>query len=208
MRQLTAERHREFLTIARQFSRPLADAMKTIGPLGYERRKTRDLGVHLARIVVGQQLSTFAARSIWTRVEAAAARAPRVLEFCVERSAIQLRECGLSNNKVKALIALRSAERDGRLDARQLERLDPVARSEALTALWGIGPWTADMVSMFYFHETDIWPLGDLAVRKTFDGFVRNHAHHTVTSAAELFAPHRSFLALYMWKIANNGPTE
>ena len=71
----------------------------------------------------------------------------------------------------------------------------------------GIGPWTADMISLFYFREPDIWPLGDLAVRKTFERFVAEQSRFDLTGAAELFAPHRSLLALYLWRITDAMPT-
>jgi DNA-3-methyladenine glycosylase II len=76
-----------------------------------------------------------------------------------------------------------------------------------LLALPGIGPWTADMVSLFYFREPDIWPLGDLAVRKTFERFVAEQSRFDLERAAMLFAPHRSLLALYMWRITDAMPT-
>ncbi|MBM4228225.1 MAG: hypothetical protein FJ164_10815 [Gammaproteobacteria bacterium] len=64
------------------------------------------------------------------------------------------------------------------------------------------------MVSMFFFRDPDIWPLGDLAVRKTFERYVGDHKRLDLHSGAALFAPYRSFLALYMWRIANNGPVD
>ncbi len=208
MQQLTPERHQDFLRAARRVSRALATALETIGPIGYQRRRTKDLAEHLARIIVGQQLSTLAAKTIWTRVESAASEEARVLDFCTEANLTELRACGLSQNKAKALVALRTSDVEGVLNSRHLARLPAVARNEALTQLRGIGPWTADMVSMFFFREPDIWPLGDLAVRKTFERYVDGHPKYDVHTGAELFAPHRSFLALYMWRIANNGPDE
>ncbi len=208
MHQLTPDLHQDFLRNARRVSRSLATALATIGPIGYQRRRTTDLAEHLARIIVGQQLSTLAAKTIWTRVETAASKESRVLDFCTEANLIELRTCGLSQNKAKALVALRTSDLAGALNSRHLTRLPVAERGAALTQLRGIGPWTADMVSMFFFREPDIWPLGDLAVRKTFERYVAGHPKYDVHTGAKLFAPHRSFLALYMWRIANNGPDE
>lgn len=208
MHQLTPALHQDFLRAARRISRPLAQMIESIGPIGYQRRRMRDLGAHLARVIVGQQLSTLAARSIWSRLETAAAEEARVLDFCTIANTSALRTCGLSQNKVRALVELRLADVDSTLNSAQLARLTSLERHAALIQLRGIGPWTADMVAMFFFRETDIWPLGDLAVRKTFERFVAGHARYDVHSGAELFAPYRSFLALYMWRIANNGPDE
>ena len=208
MRTLTPELHKLFVREARKISPPFAKTLEAIGPIGFQGRRTRDFATHLARIVVGQQLSTLAAKSIWARVESAAAHLPRTLDLFVESNETILRGCGLSGAKTRAPLGLREADAAGQLDARKLAKLSREARQAALVNLRGIGPWTADMVSMFYFHEPDIWPLGDLAVRKTFERFVSAHAHHDVHTGAERFAPYRSFLALYMWRIANNGPDE
>ena len=117
MRTLTPSLHLEFQRAARRFSRPLARHIETIGPIGFQRRGTRDLGTHLARVIVGQQLSTLAARSIWARVETTTAVARTTLEFCVPENHAAIKACGLSNNKVKALIELRKAEIAGQLNA-------------------------------------------------------------------------------------------
>lgn len=208
MRALTPELHRLFVREARKISPVFGKTLEAIGPIGYQGRRARDFATHLARIIVGQQLSTLAAKSIWTRVESAAERLPRTLDLFVESNEPVLRACGLSGAKTRALLSLRDADSAGQLDARKLARLSHEARREALVKLRGIGPWTADMVSMFYFHEPDIWPIGDLAVRKTFERFVSAHDEYDLHTGAARFAPYRSFLALYMWRIANNGPDE
>lgn len=208
MQTLTPELHQHFVRQARRISPAFATQLRRIGPIGYQTKRREDLGTHLARIVVGQQLSTLAAKSIWTRVAAAAASAPRTLDFFLESNADTLRGCGLSMAKTRALVDLKRAADEGLIDARRMARATPDARRETLLGLRGIGPWTVDMVSMFYFREPDIWPLGDLAVRKTFATLLGDHPEYDVHSGAALFAPHRSFLALYMWRIANNGPEE
>ena len=78
-----------------------------------------------------------------------------------------------------------------------MRALSVADRNERLTALWGVGPWTADMMNMFYFGEADIWPDGDLAARKTLEGLTSKR-RKTVRTAAH-FKPYRSWLALYMW---------
>lgn len=208
MHQLSPDLHRDFIARARRVSPALSRALTTHGPIGYPRRSTQDFTVHLAKVIVGQQLSTLAAGAIWKRVLEATAHAARPPEFFIEDNALRLRACGLSGAKVEALLSLRAAELAGALDARALRRQDHVTRTASLTRLRGIGPWSADMVSMFFFREPDIWPLGDLAVRKTFDRYVSGHPRLDLHSGAAIFAPYRSFLALYMWRIANNGPVD
>ncbi len=199
--------HQHFVTQARRFSRPLAREVAALGPLSLPDRRAGGLAQFLARVIVGQQLSTTAARSIWVRLQATAREAgSRVPAYCVPERYESLRACGLSNNKVKALIAVQKARVGGLLVPARLRRMALDARAAALRSIHGVGPWTVDMVEMFYFREPDIWPLGDVAVRKTFGAYLAGQSKFDANTAAVLFAPHRSYLALYMWQLADATP--
>lgn len=199
--------HPDFVRTARRVSRPLAQAMDAVGPPDWPRRHQQPLARYLARVVVGQQLSTRAASTIWGRVEALGkAEQQSIPALALNLPDATLLACGLSAGKLKTLKALAEADAAGMLKRQRLARLEPAARAIELTALRGIGPWTADMLALFYFRDPDIWPLGDLAVRKTLERFLVTQSRYDLSSAAALFAPHRSVLALYMWRIADNPP--
>lgn len=199
--------HPDFVRTARRVSKPLALAMESVGPPEWPTRHQQPLARYLARVVVGQQLSTRAASTIWGRVEAlGAAEQQSVPGLALHLPDAALLGCGLSAGKLKTLKALAEAEAAGELQRQRLARLAPEARASALTALRGVGPWTADMIALFYFRDPDIWPLGDLAVRKTFERYLAKQRRYDLSSAAALFAPHRSVLALYLWRIADNPP--
>jgi len=87
----------------------------------------------------------------------------------------------------------------GFLDSAEIRAMDHAARSTHLTRIWGIGQWTCDMLAIFYCRELDIWPEGDLAVVR---GLKRHIGRRSVNRAAAEFAPYRSLLALYMWRLA------
>ena len=160
----------------------------------------------LGRAVVGQQLSTKAARTIWSRVEAAAlAAGVGISEFFEEANVVALRSCGLSANKVKSVLAIRAAERAGTLDSPAIHAMDHLARSEHLAQIHGIGQWTCDMASIFYCHDPDVWPEGDLAVQRVFARYI---GRRKPARAAANFAPHRSLLALYMWRLVDAVPSD
>lgn len=118
----------------------------------------------LATIICGQQLSTFAAAAIWARMVAAyedvthdhirAARADRLRRF------------GLSEAKIKTLKAIAREIAAGRLDLARLADAPADEAHNALTALHGIGPWTADIYLLFCLGHSDAWPAGDLAVQE------------------------------------------
>ena len=181
--------------------------MEAVGPPDWATRHRQPLARYLARVVVGQQLSTRAAQTIWQRLETlAAGHALPVPAVALALPEEALRGCGLSAGKQRTLQALAEAEAAGGLDARKLRRLDPDARAARLTSLRGIGPWTADVTALFYFREPDIWPIGDLSVRKTFERYLAAQRRYDLDSGAALFAPYRSVLALYLWRIADAPP--
>ncbi|MGJ3230516.1 MAG: DNA-3-methyladenine glycosylase family protein [Oceanicaulis sp.] len=200
---MTAHIHARFLDTAAQLSPALAEAIARAGPAPLPRRDETPFPVYLARAVAGQQLSVIAARSIWTRVEAAGEGSDLLAGFRSDR-AEALRACGLSNAKVKTLIAIKGAVDDGRLDPAHLARLDAEARAAELVTIWGVGRWTADMANMFWFGEEDVWPDGDIAARKTLERLT-SARRKTVRTAAR-FAPHRSHLAYYMWRVVDAKP--
>lgn len=199
--------HFELVRTARRISRGFARAVDAVGPLGPPPRRSDPLPTYLARVVVGQQLSTTAARTIWGRLEVQAqAGGLAVPAYAALASPEDLRACGLSGNKVRALQAIAAAEAAGTLAGPRLKVLSSAARFDALLALHGVGPWTAQMAALFYFREPDIWPVGDVSVRKTFARYVAEQARWSFDDAAALFAPRRSFLARYLWQIADATP--
>lgn len=206
--RMTPELYRQFTATAGGISPALRRALEDIGPVTLPDRRRKGLVAFLARAIVGQQLSTRAARSIWGRVEdAVREHSGRIPGFFCERNASLLRTCGVSGNKIKALCSIATAHAEGSLSLNRLKKMNPEQRSAHLQTIWGIGPWTADMALIFYFREPDIWPEGDITVRNTFSRFVGDAGAVPAREAAALFSPHRSLLALYMWRIVERMPS-
>lgn len=201
------EIHRRFLEIAADVSVSLAEAIESVGPRRFPDRSDVPLAWFLARVIVGQQLSTKAARSIWSRVEQAAAdgRTP-IPEFFAEKRHEVLRGCGISRNKIRALGEIRAAHLDGRLDGERLCGLDHAAITRELSPIWGVGQWTCDMAALSYCRCPDVWPQQDVTVQKTFSRLIGPRRKPSKWAAR--FAPHRSWLALYMWGLVDAVPDE
>ncbi|MEH3117284.1 MAG: DNA-3-methyladenine glycosylase 2 family protein [Methylorubrum populi] len=194
---LDTDIHDRLLRTAATISKPLHAAIAAVGFIEIAPPLHASVAERLFVEVVNQQLSTKAAFSIWSRIEAAAAArvvAPRDL-FVPGHEAV-LRGCGVSANKVRALHAIRDAEASGLLGP-ELARMPHAERSAVLCRIRGVGPWTADMAGIFHFLDPDIWPAGDVAavgvLRRLTD------IEDTITVAAR-FAPYRSILARYMWR--------
>jgi DNA-3-methyladenine glycosylase II len=158
----------------------------------------------LALAITSQQLANAAAASIWARLQAAVGT-PFTAAALVETSDDTLRGAGLSRAKTAALRDLAERVDDGRLDLRRATRLDDEALIGTLSAVRGIGRWTAEMFCIFALRRLDIWPTLDLGVRQ---GYTAAFGLPAVPSAIELlpagdpFRPYRSVLAWYCWQAA------
>ncbi|MGK7912280.1 MAG: DNA-3-methyladenine glycosylase [Synechococcus sp.] len=196
------EIHARFIDIANSISEDLAKAIASIGPIELVPDRSSPFADRLCRAIAGQQLSIKAARSIWNRVLAGCKG--DLVEHLANATPETLRACGLSAAKARAVreVALASIAR--LLDADELCELNSSDRSKRLTTIWGVGQWTADMMNIFYFGDPDIWPDGDVTPRKTLTRLTSTHRKTTRTAA--YFAPHRSYLALYMWQQVNAAP--
>lgn len=188
--------HTHLLAAAAPLFPELHGVLARLGPLEFPRRDSVPFPEYLCRAIAGQQISVKAARSIWERVETSANGVP-LLDHFTEASTDILRGCGLSGAKTKTILTIAETHRTIGLDADELRALDLAERTARLTAMWGVGQWTADMMNMFYFGEQDIWPDGDVAARKTLERLTSKRRKTVRT--AERFRPYRSWLALYMW---------
>jgi DNA-3-methyladenine glycosylase II len=198
-----SEIHTRFVETAQELSPALADAIAAVGPVEMHSRTDQPFAVALSRSITGQQLSVAAAKTIWGRVEASAGNTPLVEHFCHTRTDT-LRACGLSGAKTRAICEIGAMARAGELDEAELRDLTAAERAARITTIWGVGQWTADMMNMFYFGEPDIWPDGDVAARKTLERLTSKRRKTVRT--AQRFAPHRSYLALYMWRHVDAKP--
>jgi DNA-3-methyladenine glycosylase II len=158
----------------------------------------------LVRTIVGQQLSTRAARAIYERLtERFGGRAPTPEEILAD-DPDQLRTAvGLSHAKVRYLRSLAEHVLDGSLDLTTLDRLPDEEVTAALTAISGIGPWSADMFLMFHLQRPDVLPVGDLGIRKAFQtvyGLPGLPAAPEMEQIAQPWRPHRTVACLFLWR--------
>lgn len=154
----------------------------------------------LARIIVGQQLSVASAGAIWARVESAVK--PLEAEALLRKRDASLRKCGLSAGKIGTLRTIAAAvARDG-LDLEALARAEDNIIRERLTALKGVGPWTADIYLMFCLGRADAWAPGDLALRYAVaDATGREDipSFAEMDAVAEAWRPWRGVAARALW---------
>ena len=146
--------------------RRMIDAQGPIDPDKDRRASRPDAYETLARAIVGQQLSTKAAASIWGKVHAMfGGKTPKPKQVS-EAEPQQLRDAGLSWGKVAYFRDLAERIDDGELDVSSLDQLDDEQVIEELTAVNGIGRWTAEMFLIFSLGRPDVMPVGDLGIRR------------------------------------------
>ena len=153
----------------------------------------------LARIVVGQQLSLASAQAIWGRMLLAVR--PMTPKAFLKLGDDQLRAIGLSTGKVKTLRAV-SAAMVGGLDLDKLGLAHETEVHEALTALPGIGPWSADIYLLFCLGRADAFAAGDLALQiaaRAALGLEERPSRDELFDIAERWRPWRGVAAHLLW---------
>jgi DNA-3-methyladenine glycosylase II len=154
----------------------------------------------LARVIVGQQLSVASAAAIWERLEARAR--PFTPEVFLAVPNRDLRRAGLSRVKIATLRSVAQALDEGTVDLDALTHAPEEVIHAELTALKGIGPWTADIYILFCLARADAWSPGDLAlqyaVRDAFALDARPSLNEMV-EIAEAWRPWRGVAARLLW---------
>jgi len=158
----------------------------------------------LVRSIVGQQLSTRAARAIYTRLtDRFGGRPPTPVEVVADDPDELRAAAGLSRAKVSFLRSLAEHVLDGSLE---LERLDDLPDDQViaeLVAVKGLGVWTSHMFLMFHLQRPDVLPVGDLGIRRAV--MIRYELEElpspqTLENLAEPWRPYRTLACLYLWR--------
>ena len=172
-----------------------------LGVSGMPSLRRREAGfVGLAHIVCGQQLSTASASAIWARLSSAFD--PFDHHACRHARADRLGRLGLSAAKIKTLKNLAREIVDERVNLDVLAEEDADAAHHTLTALHGIGPWTADVYLLFCLGHGDAWPAGDLAVQEGVRiglGLTTRPTAKQMIAIAEPWRPMRGAAAHLWW---------
>lgn len=201
-----------FMLVRFESQSDLEDAMQTLvkqdprlkpilATTGMPALRQREPGfAGLAHIVCGQQLSTASAAAIWARLSAAFD--PFDHDAIRKARADRLGRLGLSAAKIKTLKFIARELAADRLNLDVIANEDVDAAHHALTALHGIGPWTADIYLLFCLGHGDAWPAGDLAVQEAVKiglGLRERPTSKQMAPLAEPWRPYRGAAAHLWW---------
>ncbi len=183
----------------------LGALIKRVGPCGLPDSRGHDPFAGLVKVILSQQLSGKAANTIFGRVATLAGGLEtltppnlRALELAA------LRGAGVSGPKSRYLHDLADHALDGRLDLHALDGRSDEEVIAAITAVKGMGQWSAEMFLMFRLNRPDVFPVGDLGIVKGMQKLFemrRPPAPRTMMRLAEPWRPYRSVAAWYLWRI-------
>ena len=178
----------------------LGRAIDRIGII--ERPVNQDLFAALASSIVAQQISGAAATTVWNRL---VARLGAITPETVQAAAVEdIQQCGVSMRKATYIKGIGEAVAGGTLDLAALPDLPDDEVIARLSALRGIGAWTAEMVLIFAMQRPDVVSWGDLGIRR---GMMRLYELSELDRSAfdhyrQRYSPYGSVASLYLWRFA------
>ena len=172
----------------------LHEAIKTIGPIDIPISNLK-FQQYLIKTIVGQQISTKAAASIWKKVQEGLKQIKNSKDKNLHEV---LRSCGLSERKALYAQGILENSQIARASRRQLKSLDSKTYASMLLDLKGVGPWTVEMSRIFYLGDEDVLSEGDYGIQV---------AHKKMFKDKKLsqdfynnYAPYRTYVSLYLWR--------
>jgi DNA-3-methyladenine glycosylase II len=191
----------------------MAGLIASLGPLGDHRDGRPERDDHygaLVRAIVGQQLSVSAARAIYGRLLARFPdRPPTPTEILADDPEALRTAAGLSHAKVGYLRSLAEHVLSGELELERLDELGDDQVTAELTAVKGIGEWSAHMFLMFHLDRPDVLPVGDLGIRRAMERVYQLPElpkPPEMEMIAEPWRPYRTLACRYLWRSLQNEP--
>ena len=181
----------------------MLDLVKRVGPCRLDTRVAPDAFQALLRAIVAQQVSAKAAATVHARLSALVPGGEPRAEALLALDDDTLHATGLGPAKTRYVRDLAAHVGDGRLDLTSLGGLDDAQVIGALTAVRGIGTWTAEVFLIFQLQRLDVFPAADLALLTSMQRHYRLRARPTPAEGrrrAERWRPYRSIASWYLWR--------
>lgn len=167
-----------------------------------------DLFATLIKSIVGQQISTKAAATIWARLCELLGTVTD--ESILARTHEELRSVGLSNRKAEYVAGIAQAWSD-ELHTKDWGSMSDEEVVESLIALRGVGRWTAEMILIFSLLRPDVFPIDDLGVVRGMEKVYNSSeplSKPELNRIAEAWKPYRTLGSWYMWRAIDPEPIE
>ncbi len=194
------------LSYLRGRDKRLCEVIDRIGHI--DRAVDTDLFSSVAHHIIGQQISTRAQATIWQRMQDALGEVNA--ETVLAAGAPQLQSLGMTFRKAEYITDLAEKVRSGAFDLERVQEMPDAEAIRALSALKGVGVWTAEMILLFCMQRPDIFSFDDLAIRRG----LRMVYHHRVIDRKlfekyrRRFSPYCSVASLYLWAVSGGAIPE
>lgn len=172
----------------------LHEVIKTIGPIDIPISNLK-FQQYLIKAIIGQQISTKAAASIWKKVQEGL---KQIKNFKDKNLHQVLRSCGLSERKALYAQGVLENSQIARANRRQLKSLDSKTYASMLLDLKGVGPWTVEMSRIFYLGDEDVLSEGDYGIQVAHKKMFKNEK--LSQDFYNSYAPYRTYVSLYLWR--------
>ncbi len=194
---LYGERETAYL---RRRDRRLGEVIERVGHI--ERAVDADLFSAVAHHIIGQQISMRAQATIWGRLQSALGTVDAETVATVDAEA--LRGMGMSLRKAGYILEFARRVQSGAFDPEAVRRMDDKQAVEALTALPGVGVWTAEMILLFCLQRMDVFSYGDLGIRRGLRMLYRHREidRERFERYRRRFSPYGSVASLYLWAVS------
>ena len=178
----------------------LAESIDKIGHI--YRECDDDLFISIVKQIVGQQISAPAFKTVWNRVAEKLGEVNAETVCAIDDD--QLQSCGLSYRKVEYIKDFAQKVKDKTFDVEKLETMTDDEVIKELSALKGIGVWTAEMLMLFCMQRSDIVSFGDLAIIRGMRMLYRHRAidRKKFDRYRKRYSPYGSVASLYLWAIS------
>ena len=174
----------------------LANHIKKVGLLKIK-VSNKDFVNHLAKIIVGQQLSVQSAAAIWKRTKIILKK--NKYKKINTNLNISFKKAGLSRQKIEYLNGIIFNKDLQDISKKELKKMSPEEYNDFLIKIKGIGPWSIEMSRIFFIGDPDVFSILDLGLKNahlkmfTIDSYTK--------SFYKDFSPYRSYMCLYMWRV-------
>ena len=165
-------------------------------------RGTKNIFLSLIRSIISQQISTKAAFSVHTKFKALYPENKISPKTILGSTDLQLKSAGLSRQKIEYIKSTAKFFVETKYTNKNLSSMEDDELKEKLITIKGIGPWTIDMILIFSLGRPDIFPVGDLAIRKGFNIlFNKEHTEKQMINEAKNWSPYRTIFSWYLWRV-------
>lgn len=156
--------------------------------------------------IISQQLSTKAADTIYKRFVKVVKVSPPTPSAILSADKETLRAAGLSYSKISYIQGIADAVKSGEVKTKELDNLADEEVMKTLTALKGVGTWTAEMFLMFSLKRPDVFSVGDMGLKNAISNLYKIDKNDTesILKLSQTWSPFRTYASRYLWKSLEN----